>query len=296
LAILDECGIYAQVLYPNRIGIGGEEMTKTVTEPGLRRLCVEIYNDAMAEIQAESGNRLLPMPIMPAWSVEDSAREAERAGGLGLRGIVMTPDPHDLGAPDLASRAWDPLWAVCADLQLPVHFHISSSLSDSAFFGRHFWPSQDDRVKPPLGGTMLFLNNARVVINTILAGIFDRHPKLKMVSVESGIGWLPFTLETLDHEVRENARGPYSELPRTPAQYFRDHWYGTFWYEEAQGDLQHLIDAVGEDNVLFETDFPHPTCLYPNPLQEVEEKMLTLRPETRRKVLGDNSAALYRLN
>jgi uncharacterized protein len=295
LAILDECGIYAQVLYPNRIGIGGEEMTKTVAEPALRRLCVELYNDAMAEIQEESGNRLLPMPIMPAWSIEETVGEAERVGSLGLRGVVMTPDPHDLGAPDLASQAWDPFWAVCADLQLPVHFHISSSLSDSAFFGHHYWPSHDDRVKPPIGGSMLFLNNARVVINTIMSGVFDRHPKLKMVSVESGIGWLPFILETLDHEVRENARGPYSEMPRTPAQYFQDHWYGTFWYEEAQGDLQHLIDSVGEDNVLFETDFPHPTCLYPKPLEEVEEKMMTLRPETRRKVLGDNSAALYRL-
>jgi uncharacterized protein len=52
---------------------------------------------------------------------------------------------------------------------------------------------------------------------------------------------------------------------------------------------------VGEDNVLFETDFPHPTCLYPGPLETMAEKMSTLRPETRRKVMGENAAKLYRL-
>jgi hypothetical protein len=54
-------------------------------------------------------------------------------------------------------------------------------------------------------------------------------------------------------------------------------------------DLQHLIDAVGEDNILFETDLPHATCLYPEPLEEVEEKMMTFRAETRRQILGDDS-------
>ena len=56
-----------------------------------------------------------------------------------------------------------------------------------------------------------------------------------------------------------------------------------------------VVDAVGEDNVLFETDFPHPTCLYPAPLDTIEEKMLTLRPQTRRNILGENAAKLYRL-
>jgi predicted TIM-barrel fold metal-dependent hydrolase len=270
-------------------------MTKTVSDERLRVLCVEIYNDAMAEIQEQSGNRLIPMPILPAWDVAASAREAERIADLGLRGIVMTPDTQDLGAPDLANRAWDAVWEVCADRGLPVHFHIAASLTDSAFFGRHFWASLDDRVKPPLGGTMLFLGNARVIMNTILAGMFDRHPRLKMVSVESGIGWIPFILETLEHEVVENATREVTWFAKTPLEYFRDHWYGTFWYEEGGGDLQHLVDAVGDENILFATDFPHPTCLYPNPLAEVDAKMATLRPESRRRIMSENAAALYRL-
>jgi len=295
LQVMDECGIHAQVLYPNIVGLGGHMLNKLVTDEALRLLCLEIYNDAMAELQDESNLRLVPMPVMPAWNVDLCVRETERCAALGLRGVNMTSDPEELGSPDLASREWDPLWEACAALDLPVHFHIGASNAAMDFYGRYFWPSQHEYVKPAIGGSMLFINNARVVINTIFAGIFDRFPKLKMVSVESGIGWIPFILETMDYELLENAPDQAKALPRKPSEYFPDHWYGTFWFERNQGDVQGLIDRVGEDNVLFETDFPHPTCLYPSPLDTVADTMSTLRPETRRKVMGENAAKLYRL-
>jgi uncharacterized protein len=295
LEIMDECGIHAQVLFPNSIGLGGQGLANATEDEALRRACVEIYNDAMAEIQSDSGNRFLPMPVLPAWDVAACVKEAERVAGLGMRGVNVTSDPQDLGAPDLANRAWDPLWEVCADLHLPVHLHIGASLTAMTFYGNYFWPSQDEYVKPAIGGSMLFINNARVVINTIFAGIFDRHPKLKMVSVESGVGWVPFILETMDYELWENAPEQAAELQRMPSEYFKDHWYATFWFEQNRGDVQGLIDSVGEDNILFETDFPHPTCLYPGPLETMAAKMATLRPESRRKVMGENAARLYRL-
>ena len=294
LKLMDECGVHAQVLFPNSIGLGGQDLI-AVEDTVVRDMCVEIYNDAAAEIQAESNNRFLPMPIMPAWDIEACAREAERCAGLGLRGINMTSDPQDLGSPDLASPAWDRLWEVCADLNMPVHFHIGASITAMNFFGQYFWESQDEYVKPAIGGSMLFIGNARVVINTVFAGIFDRNPKLQMVSVESGVGWIPFILETMDYELWENAPKQAAALSKMPSEYFKDHWFATFWFEQNRGDVQGLIDSVGEDNVLFETDFPHPTCLYPAPLETVNAKMQTLRPETRRKVMGENAAKLYRL-
>jgi predicted TIM-barrel fold metal-dependent hydrolase len=295
LQVMDECGIHAQVMFPSIVGLGGHTLNTAVTDEALRMLCVEIYNDAMAELQAESNVRLVPMPVMPAWDVDRCVRETERCAELGLRGINMTSDPQELGSPDLAHRAWDPLWEACAALNMPVHFHIGSSNMAMDFYGKYFWPSQDEYVKPAVGGAMLFINNARVVINTVFAGIFDRHPKLEMVSVESGVGWVPFILEAMDYELWENAPDQAKALARMPSEYFQDHWYATFWFEQNQGDVQGLIDKVGENNVLFETDFPHPTCLYPSPLESVADKMNTLRPETRRKVMGENAARLYRL-
>jgi predicted TIM-barrel fold metal-dependent hydrolase len=294
LEVLDSMGIQHQVLYPNALGLGGQALAD-VKDPVLRNLCVEIFNDSRAEIQSSTNNRLLPMPILPSWDIDACVREAQRLSDMGLRGVNMTSDPQDLGSPDLANRAWDPLWEVCADLELPVHFHIGSSLTAMNFFGQYFWESQHEYVKPAIGGAMLFIGNARVVINTIFAGVFDRHPKLKMVSVESGIGWVPFILETMDWELPENAPVQAAELDRAPSEYFKTNWYATMWFETGRGHLQELVDKVGEDNIMFETDFPHPTSLWPNPLEHVHDAMATLRPETRRKILAENGKSLYRL-
>ncbi len=295
LELMDSLGIERQVVFPNAIGLGGQNLVNTVKDPALVLLCIELYNDAMAEVQETSGNRLLPMPIMPAWSIEACVREAQRCAAMGYRGVNMTADPQDSGSPDLGDWAWDPFWEVCAGLELPVHFHIGASQTALAYFGTTYWPSQDDYVKPAIGGASLFQNNSRLLLNSAYSGMFDRHPNLKMVSVESGIGWVPFMLEAMDYELEENAPEWAAKLNKRPSEYFRDNWYATFWFETGRGDLQHLIDAVGEDNVMFETDFPHPTSLHPDPVGMVADKVATLRPETQRKVMGGNALALYRL-
>jgi predicted TIM-barrel fold metal-dependent hydrolase len=294
LQVMDDCGIQHQVMFPNSIGLGGQDLGKT-KDPIVAQMCVEIYNDTAVDLFASTNMRLMPMPIMPAWDIALCVKEVERMAKAGMRGVNMTTDPQDLGAPDLASRQWDPFWAACEALQMPVHFHIGASITAMNFFGQYFWPSQDEYTKPAIGGSMLFIGNARVLINTIYAGIFDRFPKLRMVSVESGVGWIPFMLETMDYELIENAPAQYKALKRKPSEYFADHWHATYWFERNKGNVQGLIDSVGEDNVLFSTDFPHPTCLYPAPLELIRGSMESVRDSTRRKVLGDNAKKLYRL-
>jgi predicted TIM-barrel fold metal-dependent hydrolase len=294
LEVLDECGIDAQVIFPSTIGLGGQDLG-IVDDEALCLLAIHLYNDRMAEIQEESGTRLLPMPLMPAWDIDACVVEAKRVAGLGARGVNMTSDPQDLGAPDLASTAWDPFWATCSDLQLPVHFHIGASVTAMTFYGSYPWASHPMNTQLAIGGTLLFVGNARVVTNAILSGLFDRHPDLRMVSVESGVGWIPFILETLDYEMAENAPDELAQLKKPPSEYFRSNMYATFWFEKNRNKLPALIDAVGEDSILFETDFPHPTCLYPAPLQTVDAKMQTLPPEVQKKIYGENAAKLYRL-
>jgi predicted TIM-barrel fold metal-dependent hydrolase len=294
LQVLDECGIDAQVIFPSTIGLGGQDLG-AVNDVALCKLVIELYNDKMAGIQADSNNRLLPLPLMPAWDVDTCIAEAKRVEALGARGVNMTCDPQDLGAPDLANLAWDPFWATCAERQLPVHFHIGASATSMGFYGQYPWESHPMNTKLAIGGTLLFIGNARVVTNAILSGMFDRHPELKMVSVESGVGWIPFILEALDYEMAENAPEELAQLKKMPSEYFRSNLYATFWFENSRNKLPELIDAVGEDSILFETDFPHPTCLYPNPLQTVETKMASLAPEVRRKIYGENARKLYRL-
>ena len=293
IELLDEIGIWAQIIFPGVVGLGGQNLGELVTDEALRMVCVEIFNDASAELQAESDNRLLPMAILPAWSIDACVREVQRAERLGLRGVNLTSDPQDLGAPDLASRAWDPVWEACSAASLPVHFHIGASLTTMNYFGTYPWDSHDDDTKLAIGGTLLFIGNARVVVNIICSGMLDRFPELKIVSVESGTGWIPFILEALDYEMSENAPAAKAALSLLPSEYFKRQIYATTWFERT--NLATLIDSVGEDNIMFETDFPHPTCLYPDPLRTAEVNMRELSTEVQRKILGENAAALYHL-
>ena len=294
VAMMDESGIYAQVIFPNVVGLGGQNISQAVADPTHRLLCLQIYNDANAEMQETSGNRLLPMAVLPAWDVAACVAEARRAASMGMRGVNLTSDPQDQGAPDLANRAWDPLWEVCADQELPVHFHIGASLTTMTFFDNYPWPSHDDDTKLAIGGTLLFIGNGRVVVNIICSGMLERYPTLKIVSVESGAGWVPFILEALDYEMAENAPKLRSEtLSMSPSDYFKRQIYATTWFEH--NNLPSLVASVGEDNIMFETDFPHPTCLYPDPLKSAAANMHELSETARNKILGGNAEKLYRL-
>ncbi len=291
--LLDEFGLYAQILYPNVAGFGSQNFMK-VEDSDLRLACAQIYNDAMAEIQADSGDRLLPMALMPWWNIEQSVEEVERAKSLGLKGIVMCSDPDSIGLPDLGDDAWKPFWDACNDAELPVNFHIGASETSFNMFGRAAWPSNGMRRRLALGSAALFVENSRVISNMLYSGIFERCPKLKIVSVESGIGWIPFVLESIDYEWEETASHLEVKLTKKPSDYFRDHVYGCFWFEKTAPTK--LIDQIGEDNVLFETDFPHPTCLYPNVQEYIAEVSADWTETRKRKILQDNAAALYKID
>jgi predicted TIM-barrel fold metal-dependent hydrolase len=293
LAVMDKCGIWAQVVYPNILGFGGQATAKV--EPNLRLACVQIFNDAMAEMQGESNDRLFPMALLPWWDIDAAVTEMQRAHKLGLRGVNINSDPHyhtgnDGNAiPDLASTHWDPLWDVCQALNLPINFHIGASEQSMDWLGQQGWPSLSTSLKAGLGGAMLFFNNGRVMSNIIYGGALDRFPALKFVSVESGIGWVPFMLEALNYQLKEIAEN--TKLALTPKEYFQRNFYGCFWFEEE--NIADTIRKVGVDRVMFETDFPHPTGLYP--IENLEQRLAGLTANETAKVMSLNAAGLYRI-
>jgi predicted TIM-barrel fold metal-dependent hydrolase len=128
------------------------------------------------------------------------------------------------------------------------------------------------------------------ILNLLMSNIFQRHPKLKFTSVESGVGWVPFMLENLDYQVRENLPGQR----RTVHEDFRNHFYICYWAERES--LIETVRRTGADNVLFETDWPHPTCLYPDPIGYHQETLEQLSFEDRAKVFGRNAEQLYNLD
>ena len=291
VAMMDKAGIWAQIAYPNILGFGGQR--SPTNDPELKLMCIEIFNDAMAEFQERSGNRIFPMALIPWWDIDAAVKEVRRVKALGLRGVNTNSDPQDQNLPDLGEAHWYPLWETCSELGLPVNFHIGASDTSSSWFGTATWPSLNTNQKVALGSAMLFLGNARVLGNLIYTGVPERFPDLKFVSVESGVGWIPFVLEMLDYQANETALGSMSALTLRPSEYFKRQFYGCFWFEKR--NFARSLEALGTDNLLFETDFPHPTCLYPNAMEHAAEALHDVDLETCRKVLGGNAAKLYSL-
>ena len=295
VALMDESRIHAQIVYPNVMGFGGQNTAGV--DPELRLISTQIYNDAMIELQEESGERLFPMAALPWWDVKAAVAEARRTHASGLRGININSDPHrhkdaqGNPLPDLGCEYWNPLWEVCEELDLPINFHIGASEQSMDWIGTAGWPSLSVNHRSGLAGSMMFIDNGRVIGNIIYSGMLDRFPRLKFVSVESGIGWIPFIMESIDYQFK-SLISP-SNLLHKPSDYFRKNFYGTFWFERR--DLSHVIEQVGVDNCMFETDFPHIVCLHPEPLAYMEEGLAKLSFESRNKVMSTNAARVYNI-
>ncbi len=288
---MDEMGISAQIGYTNLLGFGGVKAMQV--DPELRLLSTQILNDALAEMQEQSNNRIYPMAMMPWWDIKLAVAEAKRCADMGLRGINTHANPEIHKLPDLGEPYWSPLWEVCEDRKLPVNFHIgfSEGVSGWVFSGQWNHPKNLQYVTTTI---MMFAGNTQVLVNLLVSKIFERHPTLKFVSVESAVGWVPFLIEHLQYQLAETLGEDEEVVANRVLDTFRKHIYICGWFEKVG-----IIDAIrrlGADNVLFETDFPHPTCLYPRPLEYLTPMLAQMTMEDRRKVFQTNAEKLYNLD
>ena len=285
LRVMDELGIRLQIVYPNILGFAGGSIMR-VEDPKLRAFCVTAYNDGIGELQGRASGRLLPQALIPFWDVNLAAKELARCRDeLKLSGFTMTDSPEAWGQPSLNDRYWDPLWAAAQERGLPVNFHIGSGGT-----GGIVWGGMDVPRALASISTILFMNNMRCLVNLIFSGLLDRFPTLNFVSVESGIGWIPFLLEACEYQMDENA----VPLKLRPREYFTRQIYASFWFERE--DVPHSIARLGANNVMVETDFPHPTCLYPGPRKKLEQALAPLPVAAQRKILYENAARVYGLD
>ena len=284
---MDQTGTWAQLLYPNLMGFSG--LKAPGKDPKLKTVCVQIYNEALAEFQEQSGQRLFGMALLPWWNIDETVAEIKRCHEMGLRGVNTNPNPQQQGFPGLAEDAWAPVLDLCGEIGMPINFHIGASEQSIDWMGTQGWPSLTRDLYSGIQGAMIFFNNGKVVSNLIYSGLLDRFEKLKFVSVESGIGWVPFLMQALDYQLKEIAET--KSFNKKPSEYFKSNFYACFWFEKK--DISDMLHKVGIDNCLFETDFPHPTSLYP--IDNLEQRLSSLTQEDRTKVLSTNAAKLYNI-
>ena len=136
--MLDELGLAAQIMYPNVAGFGNQNFLKS-PDDALRLISVEIYNDALAEFQDATNQRVFGMALLPWWDLDAAVREIERCHANGLRGIVTCSNPEEAGLPDMAMPHWDPVWQVCSDLAMPVNWLYATKLGRRVRIGVTGW-------------------------------------------------------------------------------------------------------------------------------------------------------------
>jgi uncharacterized protein len=298
LARMDNYGIRCQVLYPN-VAVFDAKSIVAMQDRELRLACVRAYNDFQTEWSSVAPDRLLPVTSLPFWDLHATLAEIDRCAAMGHRGIVFTQDPGHFGLPKLTDRHWDAMWASAQEKGLPVNFHIASGALDLYGVGVE---ENGPHANYAMMGVSFFVGNAKTISQLICGGICHRFPELNFVSVESGIGWIPFALEGLDWQWKNcGVREEHPEYDLLPSEYFRRQIYGCFWFE--RDSALSTIDLIGADNILYETDFPHPTSMSPGPASTAQrpddflrQNFADLGETTLRKILHDNAVRIYHLD
>ena len=291
---MDREGIFAQVLYPNVGGFGSQTFLR-LGEPELMLDCVRAYNDFLSDWASPAPERLLAVTATPFWDLEETVREIQRCAERGHRAVLFPSQPHDFRQPALSNRHWDPVWAAAQEAGLSISFHIGGqSLGDLAK------DRGDVGVKANFArvSSLAFVENAKGIAEIIFSGICHRFPDLRFVSVESGVGWIPALIEAFDWQWRNGGVArEHPEYGLLPSEYFRRQIYACFWFE--RGMLTRAIELY-PDNILYETDFPHPTSMSPGPQTPAQhprvyasEALQKLPDDVVGKILHDNAAALY---
>jgi len=299
LARMDEYGIHAQVLYPN-VALFNSSTLQSIGDPELMLSFVRAYNDFQSEWSSAAPDRLLPMTSLPFWDLDATLAEMARCAELGHKGVVFSQEPGSFGLPHLTDQHWYPMWAAAEEMGLPVNFHIASG--DLSLLDQPGLAETGAHANYASIGVSFFMGNARTIAQLICGGICHRFPDLNFVSVESGIGWLPFALASLDWQWQNcGVTFEHPEYDLLPSEYFRRQMFGCFWFE--RDTALSAIEQLGPDNVMFETDFPHPTSMSPGPAtaavapnQYIVETFGDLPEPALRKILHDNAARIYHLD
>ena len=279
-AVMREDGIVAECVFPT-IGLYVWMLTDAV---GGAASC-RIYNEWISDGLARSP-RFKCAGLVPTWRVDDALAEVRWITDAGL-GAIMLPA---VAAPEWNQPVWAPLWAAVAETGLPVVIHQGTG--HSMYFYRG----------PGAGVSNLLATQSmgpRAAALLATSGVLAAHPGLHVVFVEFNVGWLAWTMQTLDFYTA--AFGRYGttpsgkpwinpELPEPPSFYLRRQVHGTF-----QDDPIAInnIGYTGAEALLWGSDYPHEEGTYPHSREVVTRLAAALDPHSAARIFRDNAARLF---
>lgn len=278
LAAMDAEGIDGHVIYPS-IGLffGGVGDLELVVA-----LC-QAYNNWARDFCSVDPRRLFAPAIVPQCDVRETLRETERAvGGMGLAGVTLRPNPV---GPSIEDPAWDPMWSLMEELASPVGFHEGTNLSVP-----HLGADRTDNYMFQHMMSHPFEHMA-ALLSLIGGGILERHPRLKVLFLEAGCGWVPYWLERLEQHLDGDFAYDAVTLSLRPKEYFERQCFVSADPEE-DAVVPAFVSCLGDSGLCWSSDFPHPDHEWRGMAKRFADRG-DLGEETKRKVLGANAARAY---
>jgi predicted TIM-barrel fold metal-dependent hydrolase len=276
---MDSERIDVAVLYPS-IGL----LLEAIEDPAVAEACCRVYNDWLADYCRAAPGRLVGVAGMPMQDADAAIREMRRAvGELGMRGVFVRPNPCKGRA--LHDRYFDPFWAACAEAGVPVGLHPSGC-------GDLPGALQGLRLDAPIMGhpSIFFIDDFIGFSHMVCGGVLERHPKLKVVVLEAGGGWIGHWFDRFDHFAQVYGwMAP--ELRSKPSEYFRRQCWVS--YDPDETTLPLLTPVIGEDRIVWASDYPHLDATFPGVVDELEEHLAKVVPSAQEKIRGGNAKALY---
>jgi predicted TIM-barrel fold metal-dependent hydrolase len=279
-SIMREERIIAECIYPT-IGL----YVWMLDDPDAGLASCRIYNEWIAERLARSP-RFKCAGLVPTWRVEDAVAEIPRIVDAGLGSIMLpTVAPVEWNHP-----CWKPLWAAIEATGLPVVMHQGTG--HSMFFYRGAGAGVANLLATQSMGP-------RVAALLATSGVLASHPKLHVVFVEYNVGWLAWTMQTLDFYTRAfSAYGTTAggkrwvdpELPEPPSAYLARQVHATF-QDDPIGI--HNVNYTGESALIWGSDYPHEEGTYPNSRETVQRLAEGLTDEQASRVFRDNAAEVF---
>ena len=269
-------GVQAEVLY----GILGA--SARMQDPEAAWEAIRIYNDWLADFCRTHPERYAGLACIPNAPIEGAVAEIERVAKDGrLRGLDVANSPS---MPALWDPYWDPMWAAAAECGLPVHFHTIGG-------PRTPWEHHPHKVQRAAFATHITgfqIHMAYFLIGLLFSGVLERHPSLRVVIGEAGIGWIPYVLDHTDLEWEDQFKD--LDLKMKPSDYWRRQCFATYQTDRIGVQLLH---ELGEDNVMWGSDYPHPDGVWPDSLDFIQRELGSLPAAVRQKIVCGNAARLY---
>jgi predicted TIM-barrel fold metal-dependent hydrolase len=244
------------------------------------------FNTALAEFASADPARLVVSSQIPIHDVDLAVAEVRWAAANGGKSLQLPVFPAELGLPDYWDTRYDPLWRAIQDADLPVCLHIGLKLGLEDVIRRDPTPQRGIFIP------MVQMATAEALGMWVLTGLLERHPSLKVVFVEPGIGWVAWWLNQVDDMV---ARQGYTfpGIMHAPSHYFHRNVHLTFVDEPDV--MHHATRILGVENVMWSSDYPHPIGSWPDSRATVDRVFADASDADRDLVCRANAARVWNL-